>query len=196
MTTPSATPDDKRQRILAAALTVFARQGVHGTPVPPIAAAAGISVGGLYRYFASKEALVNAVFQDTKQALATHLLTDLNLTTLDRPLFNELWRRLADFARHRPDAFRFLELQDHHSYLDANSRLSEWQLLMPLRQLIEQGQQAGVLSQHLRPEVAMALFWGAFVGLFKAQRLGYLELGSDDLQQARDACWQVLSHTS
>lgn len=183
---------DKRQRILDAALKVFASHGVHGTPVPPIAREAGISVGSLYRYFDSKEALVNTLFQETKQLLAQQLLTDLNFQKLDRSLFESIWQRLCAFARQQPDAFRFLEMQDHHSYLDEASLASERQLLMPLRQLIELAQQAGLLGNHLRPEAAMALFWGAFVGLFKAERLGYLTLTDDDLQCACDACWTSL----
>ncbi|SFM12999.1 TetR/AcrR family transcriptional regulator [Marinobacter zhejiangensis] len=187
---PAAT--DKRQRILDAALKVFASRGVHGTPVPPIAREAGISVGSLYRYFDSKEALVNTLFRETKQLLAEQLLGNLPIQQPSRALFNEIWNRLCTFARKQPNAFRFLEMQDHHSYLDDASLASERQLLMPLRQLIELAQQAGVLGSHLRPEVAMALFWGAFVGLFKAERLAYLKLTDDDLQCACDACWTVL----
>lgn len=67
---PAVTLDDKearkRQRIIQAALHVFAEHGLHGTPVPPIASEAGVGVGTLYRYFASKEALINAVFRDSK----------------------------------------------------------------------------------------------------------------------------------
>lgn len=186
-------PSDKHQQILDAALRVFAARGVHGTPVPPIAREAGVSVGSLYRYFDSKEALVNALFQATKAKLSEHLLTGLPVARLDRSVFDELWHRLCTFARQQPDAFRFLEMQDHHSYLDPQSRDSEYRLLAPLRQIIELGQQTGMLGTHLRAEVAMALFWGAFVGLFKAERLGYLTLSDQDLAEARDACWRTLS---
>ncbi|MDC0662730.1 TetR/AcrR family transcriptional regulator [Marinobacter sp. SS21] len=184
---------DKRQRILDAALKVFAAEGVHGTPVPPIAREAGVSVGSLYRYFDSKEALVNALFQATKDDLSQHLLTGLPLLKLDRSIFDEVWHRLCTFARQKPDAFRFLEMQDHHSYLNDTSRNSEYMLLLPIRQIIELGQQNGLLSDHLRPEVAIALFWGSLVGLFKAERLGYLSLSDDDLRQARDACWKTIA---
>lgn len=184
---------DKRQRILEAALKVFAAEGVHGTPVPPIAREAGVSVGSLYRYFDSKEELVNALFQATKEDLSEHLLTGLPLVMEDRSIFDEFWQRLCTFARQKPDAFRFLEMQDHHSYLDDTSRGSEFRLLIQVRQIIELGQRKGVLSNHLRPEVTMALFWGSLVGLFKAERLGYLSLSDEDVQRARDACWKTIS---
>lgn len=51
---------DRRNRILAAAEQVFAAQGFHQASMQDIAAAAGMSPGNLYRYFASKTAIIEA----------------------------------------------------------------------------------------------------------------------------------------
>ena len=184
----------KRDLIVQAALKVFAEHGLHGTPVPPIATEAGVGVGTLYRYFDSKEALINAVFQDSKQRLQERLLTDLDLMQPSRALFDILWSRLTAFARAEPDAFRFLEMQDHHSYLTEDSRRSEQALLIPLGMMVIIGQRTGLLGNHMKPDLAIALFWGAFVGIFKAERLGYLTLSDSDLKQARDACWLAIAN--
>ncbi len=190
----SAQEADKRWRILDAALGVFAEYGVHGTAVPPIARQAGVAVGTLYRYFASKEQLVNAVFRETKALLGERLLSGLDLSSGDvRRLFEQIWERLVGFAREEPAAFRFLEMQDHAGYLDASSRQQENTLLGPLRELIHAGQQNGVLNSGIRPEVAIALFWGGVVGLFKADKHGYLELAETDTRDAREACWRALA---
>jgi AcrR family transcriptional regulator len=42
------------ERILAAALELYGERGFHATQTPDIAARAGVSVGGLYRYFRDK----------------------------------------------------------------------------------------------------------------------------------------------
>lgn len=183
----------KRRQIIDAALKVFAEHGLHGVSVPTIAAQADVSVGTLYRYFRSKEALINAVFRDAKNALQEQLLNGLDLMHPSRTLFNALWQRLTDFARNHPHAFQFLEMQDHHSYLNAESRSVEQGLLIPLGLMVIIGQRTGLISDHLRPDLAIALFWGSFVGIFKAERLGYLKLTDDDLQRARDACWLGLT---
>lgn len=196
MTPPTASkeaPGDKQRRILDAALRVFAEYGVHGTAVPPIAETAGVAVGTLYRYFDSKEALVNAVFRDTKTLLGEHLLAGLDTTASTRELFIELWNRLTGFAQSEPAAFRFLEMQDHARYLNETSRKAKKGLLLPLNQMVVAGQQAGVFQSSLRPEVAIALFWGSVVGLFKSQRDGYLQLDEQDLYDAREACWRALA---
>ena len=184
----------KRDTILRAALKVFAESGLHGTPVPPIAAEAGVGVGTLYRYFDSKEALINAVFCDAKQRLQDHLLSDLDLLNPSRALFDTLWARLTTFARQDPESFQFLEMQDHHSYLTPHSRSQEQALLIPLGMMVIVGQRNGLLGEHLKPDLAIALFWGAFVGVFKAERLNYLTLADDDLKRARDACWFAIAN--
>lgn len=52
-----------RQRILDAALTLFASKGYEATTMRDIAAAAGCSLGLAYRYFASKEDLILELYR-------------------------------------------------------------------------------------------------------------------------------------
>ena len=187
--------DDKRRIILDAALVAFAERGYHGTAVPEVAAAAGVGTGTLYRYFDSKEALVNEVYRDAKQKLRSALLTgvpelDLSREGVAETWFAELWRRLGAFAKAEPEAFRFLEMQDHAPYLDHKSREVELSVLAPLwlagKRLRERADGPGV-------DVIIALLWGAFVGLIKAQRLGYLRLDDKQLEQAGAACWRLIA---
>lgn len=50
--------EDRRHQILDAAGTCFARSGFHQTTMQDVAAEAGMSPGNIYRYFASKDALI------------------------------------------------------------------------------------------------------------------------------------------
>ncbi len=181
--------DDKRRRILDAALRVFAERGYHGTAVPEVAKAAGVSTGTLYHYFEAKELLVNEVYRDAKVQLRTALFTDL--PKLDpargKAWFTQLWQRLGAFALAQPDAFRFLEMQDHAPYLDRESKQLELSVLAPL---FLEGKR---LASETPVDVAIALLWGAFVGLVKASRLGYLELDARTLERAGNACWRLIS---
>lgn len=53
-----------RQRILDAALKLFAREGYDATPIKRIAQEAQIAQGLLYHYFESKEDLLRAIFTE------------------------------------------------------------------------------------------------------------------------------------
>lgn len=58
---PQILKDEVRERILGAALEVFARDGYEGAKVAEIARRAGISAGNVYRYFADRENLFYTV---------------------------------------------------------------------------------------------------------------------------------------
>ncbi len=186
---------DKRRVILDAALRVFAERGYHGTAVPDVAKAAGVATGTLYHYFANKEALVNEVFRDAKLRLRAALVDDMFPLTdygldLGERWFKEMWRRLVAFAQREPDAFRFLEMQDHAPYLDVESRQIELSVLAPLWRA---GNKLHSRLGGPPTDVAIALLWGAFVGLVKAGRLGYIQLDDRKLELAATACWRMIA---
>jgi TetR/AcrR family transcriptional regulator, repressor of fatR-cypB operon len=187
--------DDKRRRILDAALAVFASRGYHGTAVPEVADAAKVGTGTLYRYFATKEALVNEVYRDAKARLRAALLGGPTFAgPPGEAWFMTAWARLIAFARTEPAAFQFLEMQDHAPYLDRKSREVELSVLAPLwlagKQLRSKAAKA---KDGLPVDVLIALVWGAFVGLVKADRLGYLRLDDKTLMRAGAVCWRVIS---
>lgn len=181
----------KREAILRAALKVFAEHGVHGVAVPEIANEAKVGTGTIYRCFASKEELVNELYREKKRELRQRIGQGLDAKLGARELFAEVWRRLVTFVREDPEGFRFLELQDHLPYLDAESRALEKRVLEPMVRTCKELQKRGELRDDLRAEVILALHWGAFVNLFKAERHGYLTLRARDIDAAREAAFRL-----
>jgi AcrR family transcriptional regulator len=54
---------EKKQRVMAAAMTLFARKGIHRTTSKEIAAAAGVAIGSFYSYFPDKRKLLTEVLE-------------------------------------------------------------------------------------------------------------------------------------
>jgi AcrR family transcriptional regulator len=79
--------EERRRQILRAAMACFARRGFHPTTMNDISAEAGISVGLIYRYFDSKDAVITF--------MASEHLDDL--------------RRVLEQARLAPTLFEALE---------------------------------------------------------------------------------------
>jgi AcrR family transcriptional regulator len=61
---------DRRAEILSAAQRCFVRSGFHGASMQEICAEAAMSPGNLYRYFASKEALVAGIAERDRAEVA------------------------------------------------------------------------------------------------------------------------------
>ena len=60
---------DRRSQILRAGMVCFAKCGFHRTSMQDISEEAGISVGLIYRYFTSKEAVISAMTAEHKREL-------------------------------------------------------------------------------------------------------------------------------
>lgn len=182
---------DKRTAILHAALNVFAEGGVNGVPMPVLAEQAGVGTGTIYRYFSSKEALVNELFREEKLSLNRRLYSRLDQKLTPYEKFALVWQRMVLYTREAPASYRFMELQDHRPYLDEESRNMERQAIAPILEHYRLLQKQGVFRQDIRAEVLMALIWGAFVNLIKAERDGLFSLDQADIEAARDACWSL-----
>jgi len=77
-----------RQRILEAAVMCFARRGFHQTSTAEICVEAGMSPGNLFHYFASKQALIEALVEEDRREISewfarTKDTDDLFATLLD-----------------------------------------------------------------------------------------------------------------
>lgn len=57
-----------RRRVLDAAIACFTRNGFHGTSMQEICAEAGMSPGGIYRHFPSKEEMILAIVDEERSA--------------------------------------------------------------------------------------------------------------------------------
>jgi AcrR family transcriptional regulator len=78
---------ERKLSILEAAAHLMVKQGLPKVTMPEVAKASGLSVGGLYRHFASKEELIHALITADGEVLAQKLGSILNKkTSLDARL--------------------------------------------------------------------------------------------------------------
>src|SRR4029453_16064085 len=110
-----------REALLEAALSVFTEHTYAGSIVPMVAERAGVAVGTIYRHFPSKQALGNAVYQQWKGLLLDRVRVPVNGMSA-RAEFAHMWSVLREFATKHPEAFAFLEYQQHAGYLDTDSQ--------------------------------------------------------------------------
>src|SRR5437764_6638495 len=65
--------EGKRERILDAAIKVFAAEGFYNAKVSQIAQAAGVADGTIYLYFKSKDDLLIQLFEDRMERVNANL---------------------------------------------------------------------------------------------------------------------------
>ncbi len=184
---------DKREAILNAALELFAEYGFYGTPIPMVAERAQVGAGTIYRYFESKEALGNAVYQRAKETLYNVLNKDFPEDIPFREQFHIFWQRITKFAIENPQTFQFLELHSHESYLDQTSRTVELKVWEPGLTFFEATCQQKI-TKPLPLKVLVAIVWGMFVGVIKAGQRGHYKLSDELFDDVEQTCWEAIRY--
>ena len=110
-----------RESIMSAALEVFSEDTFTGARVQTVAARANVALGTIYNHFENKEALANEVYRRCKTD-STLFCVDPNAGGSTRETFGRWWATLVNFYTAHPQAFVFLETQDHTRFLDDRSR--------------------------------------------------------------------------
>ncbi|MBN1995346.1 MAG: TetR/AcrR family transcriptional regulator [Anaerolineae bacterium] len=182
---------DKKEAILDAALVLFAERGFYGTPVPLIAERAGVGAGTIYRYFESKEALVNALYQKWKEEMFQATFADFPADIPPRQMFREGWRRQVEFARQYPTAMKFLELHHHAPYLDQKSQALNQQISAPLLDFYDRARQAQMIKD-MPVEILLAITQGVLMAMMKVYWQGQVDLTPALIDLVEKVCWQAL----
>ena len=183
---------DKRRAILAAALRLIARTGLHNAPMSALAQEAGVGAGTVYRYFPSKEAMINALYLEVledrlRAARGAGALPDDAIDAADgvtNAAADEsrvsLWRAWAELARwylDHPDASNFIQQCRATGILTDETRAAEQRLEAEGLSEFD----AMVASGMLRPlsrQVFYALYAGPMIQLVEMRDAG--ELTVDD----------------
>jgi AcrR family transcriptional regulator len=182
---------DKREAIVAAALELFVERGFFGTTVPEIADRAGVGAGTIYRYFDSKEALVNELYREQKLRFAREVIDNFPSGVPARELFRTLWQRMAAYACAHPQSYAFMELHHHARYLDAQSRAMEQRMVDLIIALIGTAQMRGELKA-ASPRLLIGLVMGAFCGLLRDCLEQDLRPDSADWVLAERCMWEAI----
>ena len=104
----AARAEETRDALIAAARRLFAEKGFHGTSTPEIVALAGVTRGALQHYFARKEDLFLAVFQQVEQDMIAASQSDQS--SLPGARWASLKANLSEFleAAARPEVQRII----------------------------------------------------------------------------------------
>jgi AcrR family transcriptional regulator len=95
--------DDKRDAILSAAARIFADRGLDAAPTAAISKAARVAEGTLFTYFATKDALINALYRSIKLEMADAMIAGLARRKDARGQLRHLWNGYVGWGIANPD---------------------------------------------------------------------------------------------
>lgn len=163
---------DRRLRILAAAEQAFVRHGFHAATMQHVAEAAGMSAGNLYRYFPSKEALVEGLCANDRSERAKVFMR----MNTGRLLIDEIGETLRDHLLTRPPEKARL-IVEIWAEAGRNPRVAEItraldaEVLSELARLVEDAKSRGAAPASLDGEFVARTIFTLVAGLFKRMAL-------------------------
>jgi TetR/AcrR family fatty acid metabolism transcriptional regulator len=171
---------DKRERILRAAVRVFAKNGFYATRVSDVAKAAGVADGTIYLYFKSKDELLLSLFEDRVEALLSFMKLELPKQK-DAPAklrrVIELQLGLLEGERDLAEVFTVI-LRQSTKLLKEYAAPKFLAYLESIAAVVSEGQAAGDFRADVPPLVVARATWGALDGIALTWVLGHAERGA------------------
>jgi TetR/AcrR family fatty acid metabolism transcriptional regulator len=176
-------PAGKRERILEAAVKVFAAEGFYNAKVAQIAQEAGVADGTIYLYFKSKDDLLISLFEHRMEDINAHLREELSHagSAVDKlRAVVRLHLGLVQENRHMAEVI-CVELRQSSKFIKeyANPKFGEF--LRLIAGAIAEGQKSGELRSDLEPPLLARALFGALDEI----SLAWLVKGKDRIDLPR-----------
>lgn len=184
MTDRSIASEDKRTRILDAAIRVFAEHGYHEARVGDIAEDAGVAHGLLYHYFASKDDVLRTIFvENWGQLIARFRAVEVANEPAGEKL-EGIAKILLRTWRNDPALVTVMvrEVARSHQLQDRVDEVRE--AFAIVQRIVEEGQSAGAFRRDVDARLASWLFYGGLEEVLTGWVLGQLPDSEDDVARA------------
>ena len=171
-------PEEKRRRILAAAIGEFANKGFDNANINVIASKAGVSVGSLYKYFNTKQDLfLTAVHHGI--SILEETLGPLSQADMDvRDKLELIIRTVQTTSRQLEDLIKLyneMTSENNAELVRLISQDMETVSAAVYTQVIAQAQQEGLISRDVDPRMFAFLLDNLFTNLQFSYACGYYQ---------------------
>ena len=182
---------DKRSAILDATLNLISQRGFHGTPMSMIAEEAGVGAGTIYRYFDSKEALINELYLELKHEISQAMLAGVTLEASTEEIFRKVWLNTFYYCIQNPPEMVFLEQYHNSTFHTLETEALTQEFLAPLISVFQTGVETGEIKS-IPFEMLSAFVYDVTIAHAKRHISGALVMDASNLEMAVQACWDAI----
>jgi len=179
---------EKRTAILDASLCLFDEQGFHGTSMSDIAEAAGVGAGTIYRYFDSKNDLVEELYAKARaEAHQSVLEMGFDEEASVRERLRTTWKAIIQNYIDCPRLCRFILQYESSAYLRRIQRAQLEDLQSPFRNIYHDGVREGLF-----PDIPQSIYVSFFTGAATHLVQDHINDGTELDEPLIDHCFEML----
>lgn len=161
--------EDRRERILEAALTIMQTQGVHKLNIDQVAQMTELAKGTIYLYFKSKEEILGALTIRARQMLfdSFHKIAQKKISPLEK--IKGFVKANFSFARKYPVYYSLFSLYEVESPVTESDEMyqSSGNIVALVAEIVEQAKQDGSIKDSVHSERFTMVLYGATVGMMQ-----------------------------
>ena len=176
----------KHERILEAAVKVFARKGFHNSRIAEIAEEAGIASGTIYLYFKSKDEILISVFEESLDRIIKEINNELLGVDDPREKVRRFIRHHLRMLKEHRELAEVLqvELRQSHKFMKEYEPKQWVQYLNIIAAILKEGQRKGLF----RSDLSLGIFKRAVFGALDEIALYWVITKKDErfLEHAAD----------
>ena len=175
--------DDKKSVIFKTTSELIYEQGIQGTPMSQIAQKANVAVGTIYRYFESKDYLINQLYYDIKTRLLVSMAQNFRPPVHDGVI--NVLKEIVRFCIKNPADVSFILQYEYSPLITAATQEKVLSLLDPIANLIIQLIKDEYLKE-MPVDVHINLIYYTTVSLSR------LQLSNTVLETALESIWDMI----
>lgn len=181
------TKPSKRDAILDAMLDIVVERGFHDAPMSLVAQRSGASAGVIYHYFASKEAIIQALYERVREMKRAALLEGFSVEQDPRESFILGCLNMYHFYRKHRREMRFYEQYAHAGFACAPETADLDERAAAFAHRFSSASKGGVLKEW-PPEVLNELTLNLVIRLASQRR----KLADALLREIAESVWEIV----
>lgn len=154
---------DKHQKIIQAAIKIFARNGFFNSRISEIAKEANVADGTIYLYFNNKYDILISLFEEEMEKIIADMREEL--AKEENPLkqlevFAQVHLRIVEENRELAEVLQ-VEIRQSSKFMTEyrNKKFAEYVNI--ISSIIKKGQEQGLIRKDVMPGIAKRAFFGA-----------------------------------
>ena len=175
-----------RELVLKTALNLFTTKGYFNTSIHDIRRSADVSIGSIYHYFGSKEAIAKALYDDVLERMDKAVAGMIVTNTTARDRCRAILAFLLETAERDPETMQFMLHARHKEFMPEEKPICSARPFENMRLIVEQGIKNGEIRS-IDPWVAAASIFGGSVRMIQLKLDGAIDA---PLTEYLDELWQ------
>ncbi len=179
---------DKKALILHSTLKLITENGFHATPVSLIASDSGVAAGTIYRYFKSKDDIINELYANVKKDFNDAILKGMEEGISEKDEYSLKWKNMINYFIKNPFEAKFMDQFATSPFINKEIVKSSLTRYSHLRDLYNRSFKSGTIRD-VSYEAVMVSMLGTVNQLYRTNNSDMFKVDEKVINEVFEIFW-------